>query len=162
MLLLVFSLGIFAFVIVCLVLALCLLNLTSPSFNNQVKSGERLQFLKNLSEAHDPIIRERWALSYIYEFTLNFPQIKVELEYNIIRKKWDILIWSIEAKEFLFYYDLLDRRPCDSINFILEKYNLVSLKDEAESLKTKKDKEKKLIVDEVKGRYLNNGTSRSD
>jgi hypothetical protein len=110
-----------------------------------------LLFVKNLCDQSTPRINSRWSLGYLYEFELQFNDgIRIELEYNIVRNEWDSEIWSASTSSFLFYHDCLDPTPIQTINYLIDRYNLLPILDKAievrgQSKAVKKKREEEII-----------------
>lgn len=113
-----------------------------------------LEFVKNVCEQNNkPPIYSEWSLGYLYVFKLCFKGIRIELEYNIVRQQWDMEIWSHESNSFLFYHDCLDPKPTQSINYLIERYELLPILEKAVELKNQERAKSKKREEEVIKRY---------
>ena len=126
-----------------------------PIFESKPKKkSDYVKFLENLTSTHEPrIVAPRVSLGYILVFEFVFPDVKIKLEHNNVRYKWDIETWSKEAEKHLFYYDVLDRRPVDAINFMIDKYNLVEIANEMKNKISEKKKKEAEIEKSVLEKY---------
>lgn len=118
---------------------------------------EQLRFVKALCERNPDVNKSpgRWALGYLYKFDIAFSDgIKIEVEYNTVRREWDVEIWSANAGTFLYYHDCLDRKPVETINYLIDRFDLRTKLDRA--IEEKKDHEAKKNdqVAAIKAKYL--------
>ncbi len=116
--------------------------------------SDDLKFVRAVSAEHAPSISAAWYLGYLYEIALLYPVdgIVVKIEYNTIRRKWEIEIFS-NGKE-LYYRDVYDRQPYDAINFLIEKYGLQTRVDLAISNRKMLDKQREDELDKIKNKYV--------
>jgi len=113
-----------------------------------------LDFIEGLFEKEVPKVKIK---NYLYGARANFDfkELDVEVEFNDIRRKWDIKVWSKKAHSHIYYYDYFDKTPYLPINYLIAKYNLREefdkiLKEEQE----KRDHENKIKSDIIK-KYSN-------
>jgi hypothetical protein len=112
------------------------------------------EFVKNLCDQNTPRINSSWSLGYLYEFELQFNDgIRIELEYNIVRNEWDSEIWSSKTSSFLFYHDCLDPTPIQTINYLIDRYNLLPILDKAMEVKRQNKAANKKREEEIIKKY---------
>lgn len=115
---------------------------------------EQLRFVRGLCESHPNVKPSmRLALGYIYKFTFMFPDVKMEVEYNVIRKEWDIELWSF-ATGFLYYYDCISPKPRSTIAYVVDRYDLRKKVEEAKQLQKAKDDGREQNAADLKSKYL--------
>ncbi len=120
------------------------------------KLSNRLKFVQGICEKHEPKIAESWLIGYIFEFKLKFPDcIRITVEYNTVRHEWDVEIWNNKTSNILFYYDCLDRKPHETINYLVKRFDLRERLHAAIDLKELKDKSLEAIDDGVIEKYSN-------
>ena len=125
------------------------------NFTQKISEPDNFQFVKSLCDKAEPHIHSSWSLGYLYEFEMGFIDgIKITVEYNIIRDEWDMEIWSGRSETFLFYHDCLDPTPWQTIDYLVERYNLLPILDKAIALKAQQEAESKKREQEVLKKYL--------
>lgn len=124
----------------------------TPKINR--RCVETYRFIKALTEKETPTVSTRFSLNYLHIFTLVFRDVKVEIEYNDIRREWSLEIWCYAAQQHLFWYTCTQASPVDAINLLVDKYQLMDKLDA--SLKQKKENEinSKQVIDDVIKRTL--------
>jgi hypothetical protein len=118
---------------------------------------ERLRFVKALCERNPEVNKSpgQWSLGYMYTFCMIFPDgIKIEVEYNIVRREWDMEIWSANAGTFLYYYDCLDRKPYETIDYLIDRFGLQAKLNRAIAEKKARESKKNDQVAKIKAKYL--------
>lgn len=105
-----------------------------------------------LEETPNPRMTKRWSIGYLIQFEFFFKPVKVKLEYNIVRKTWDISTWT--GEEFLFYYDCLDFKPNEAIDFMIARFGLRKIVNEMVQEKNEKDRQKSENKKALLDRYV--------
>lgn len=129
-------------------------------FGSKEKKGvlepESLRFVKNLCEKHKlHSTTERWCIGYLYVFEFYFPDgIRIKVEYNKVRREWDMEIWSSQSSSFLFYHDCLSPKPWQTINYLIDRFGLAAKVDAALEKKRGQESKNAEVERQIKEKYL--------
>lgn len=89
----------------------------------------------------------------MYGFTFYFPDdIKIQVEYNTVRREWDIEIWSGKSGSFLYYYDCLSFRPWQTINYMVKRFDLATQVEAAVKIKRERERKEREVAHQIKSR----------
>lgn len=116
---------------------------------------ESLRFLRGLSEHEKPFIQfDSWA-GYQYTAILSFRSVKVELEYNRIRRRWQLEVWDRQTCRSLYgYYETWSDAEPATRDFLLETYGLREKIDEMMERDRKRKQEDSQRTAALKAKYL--------
>jgi len=85
--------------------------------------SKRLQFVEAVCNAEKPSIRYK-ELGRWFDCVLYFDDVQITVKYYLTNNEYDVEIWNKRGQEFLFYYDCLDFKPWDTIDYLMDRYNL--------------------------------------
>lgn len=122
--------------------------------------SEQLRFVKGLCETYPKTnVYHKTCLGYLHEFVMSFPdnwatEIRITVEYNVVRKEWDVEIYCTASGNILYYHDYLDNKPTSTIDYLVQRFNLKEiLKTSLVSQQEEKNKSRQ-IEQEIKNKYL--------
>lgn len=116
---------------------------------------ECLRFLRSLAASESPTVRFEQHAGYRYIATLNYNLIRIELEYNSIRRQWNLDVRDKATCNVLYgYYVTWWSPPRAPVDFLLDTYALHERFDQAIETNQAKDKKDKQATVELRTKYL--------
>ena len=116
-------------------------------------NDESLLFVKALCEQDTPLIEES-RFGYRFNFELGFPECEIDLTYDSLRKYWYMnSIWNKEGG-FLYYWDSLSIPPKDTIDYLIDKFDLTTRLNTALEKFNEQEKLEKASANAIKRKYL--------
>ncbi len=116
---------------------------------------ESLRFLRAVSQHERPSVDFSSYAGYRYKAILSFPSVKVTLEYDRIRRRWELDVRDRQTCQSLYgYYETWSDAEPATRDFLLETYGLLETIEEMMRRDREKEREASRQTVAIKAKYL--------